>query len=553
MLKIDSTEKPGGWMITLCGKLAGEWTDEARRTWQEVPGPVRWVDLSQVRSMDEAGRALVADWHRANIKLLVGNLHVQQVVEQITGVAHPIQQGGWMVRTAIMSLVLLGLSGWNSAQAQEVARPTAVSQDQKSGAEATGPLKLTLEGAVKMALEQNPQVQLAVLQRATATQDSRLARAALLPKADGIVNQAARRGNIETNLGQGIPGIAQHIGPFAISEYGFSFNATVFNLSLWNRLRASREQINAAISNEFSVREQIVALVVGQYLAATRADATVAAAHSRMELAAALYRQARTLQEAGVGTGLDTLRANQKLQVERQREIVAQTQLETTLFGLARLLNYDPKREVALADAFNYYDQSMVAPEEANLEAAWSQRPELKVIDARRRAAALQVRAAKDERLPTVSATGTFSEQGTRFTNAIPTYDYRASLRIPILTGGRTGAEIAKSQIEIKNLERQREEVVDQIAADVKTARMQVVSALKEVEVANLGVTLARQEVEQAKDRFQAGVANNIEVVSAQDALAQANDDQIAALYRLSQSRADLARATGRMEATYHK
>ena len=71
--------------------------------------------------------------------------------------------------------------------------------------------------------------------------------------------------------------------------------------------------------------------------------------------------------------------------------------------------------------------------------------------------------------------------------------------------------------------------------------------------VANLGVDLAKQEVGQARDRFQAGVANNIEVITAQDELARASDNQIAALYRYNQSRADLAHSVGQMEAMYAK
>jgi outer membrane protein TolC len=59
--------------------------------------------------------------------------------------------------------------------------------------------------------------------------------------------------------------------------------------------------------------------------------------------------------------------------------------------------------------------------------------------------------------------------------------------------------------------------------------------------------------VEQARDRFKAGVANNIEVIQAQDALSRANDNQIAALYRFNQARADLARAVGQMEKVYSK
>jgi len=73
------------------------------------------------------------------------------------------------------------------------------------------------------------------------------------------------------------------------------------------------------------------------------------------------------------------------------------------------------------------------------------------------------------------------------------------------------------------------------------------------VQVADLGVTLAKEEVDQARDRFKAGVANNIEVISAQDSLSRANDNQIAALYRFNQARADFARAIGQMEKTYAK
>jgi outer membrane protein TolC len=87
----------------------------------------------------------------------------------------------------------------------------------------------------------------------------------------------------------------------------------------------------------------------------------------------------------------------------------------------------------------------------------------------------------------------------------------------------------------------------------VKTSLLNLQSARNEVQVANLGVDLAKQEVDQARDRFKAGVADNIEVISAQDSLSRANDNQIAALYRFNQARADYARAIGQMEKTYAK
>jgi len=124
---------------------------------------------------------------------------------------------------------------------------------------------------------------------------------------------------------------------------------------------------------------------------------------------------------------------------------------------------------------------------------------------------------------------------------------------VPLFTGGRISADRARADLAIRKVKQQEQDQRNEIALQVRTAIAQLAAARNEVNVANQAVGLANEEVTQARDRFQAGVANNIEVISAQDALARANDNQIVALYRYNQSRADLARATGQMEAVYAK
>jgi outer membrane protein len=124
---------------------------------------------------------------------------------------------------------------------------------------------------------------------------------------------------------------------------------------------------------------------------------------------------------------------------------------------------------------------------------------------------------------------------------------------MPLFTGGRIRAEIARANLEIQRIEQRQADLRNSIALDVKTSLINLGSSRNEVQVANLGVQLSKEEVDQARDRFKAGVANNIEVIQAQDSLARANDNQIAALYRFNQARADLARAVGQMEKIYTK
>jgi outer membrane protein len=164
-----------------------------------------------------------------------------------------------------------------------------------------------------------------------------------------------------------------------------------------------------------------------------------------------------------------------------------------------------------------------------------------------------QKRASSASRLPSAHYSGNWTQLGVEPAAVIPTYTYAGSITMPLFTGGRIHAEIARADLEIQRIEQQQADLRNSIALDVKTSLINLGSARNEVQVANLGVQLSKEEVDQARDRFKAGVANNIEVIQAQDSLARANDNQIAALYRFNQARADLARAIGQMEKIYAK
>jgi outer membrane protein TolC len=278
----------------------------------------------------------------------------------------------------------------------------------------------------------------------------------------------------------------------------------------------------------------------------------VQAAKSRLDLAEALFDLAGDLQKNGAGTGLDTLRAHVQYQNEVQRSAEAGAQLKIALYGLNRLLNLDPRQPVELADQPSFFETPSAMPDE-NLDQAFQNRPEMQSLAAQERAAELQKRAARSQSLPKLALDGGWNLQGTTPANAIPVYAFGASLTVPLFTGGRIQAETAAQDIELKKLAQAERELRNRIALEVKSAAAEIEAARVEVDAANLGVTLATDSVRQARDRFRAGVANNIEVITAQDELARANDNQITALYRYNQSRADLARAAGRMEEIYAK
>ena len=412
------------------------------------------------------------------------------------------------------------------------------------------PLQLTLKDAVSLALKQNPQVILANLGVARSEQGRLEARSALLPQAAGNVAEMQHRVNLQTAIGLSFPGFPQHVGPFEVFQVGWQLQAPVLDLTLWRRYKASQIGVDATRASELTAREESVLLVVSQYLGSQRAAANTQALQSQVELAQALYDQAADLLKNGVGTGIDALRANVQLQNQKQLLIQAKTEFDTALFALARLLNIDPRQQIQLADQINFFDTRSVPVDEA-ISRAYASRPELKQLGFQMRQSELAQRAAGEARYPKLTAGGQWLEQGLTPASAIPVYNYQLSLDFPLFTGGRIKAERADADLAIRQLRQQEQDVRNRVALEVKTAAAQLDAARGEVDVANLGVDLARQEVEQARDRFQSGVANNIEVITAQDELARATDNQIGALYRYNQARADLAHAEGQMEAVY--
>jgi len=411
------------------------------------------------------------------------------------------------------------------------------------------PLQLTLKQAVQVALKQNPQRVIAQLLVSESDRTSQIARSALLPQANVAASGSINQYNFQSI--ERAPTRAP-AGPFQVIEAGPTFSQTVLNFQEIRAYQIGREGTHQARADEQTTREIVVNAVVDQYLLILRALATRDAASVRVKLAQRLYEQAGELQRMGIGLSIDTVRANVELQNERQNLIDAETLTHTTKYGLAALLDLPRDQDLEVADHLDFYDLPAL-DKQSLLDQALTSRPEIRSLNSQRRIAKLTTDAAGEQRLPQLDFSGFWYYQGSRFNNGIPAYTYALSLEFPLFTGGRIRAEEARARLEEQHVAESRRQLEAQIVDEVKSALDELTAARNSVDVANLGLQLAQEEVDQAQRRFAAGVTTNVEVITAQDALARASDNQIGALYQFNVSRASLARATGEIEAMYTK
>lgn len=212
------------------------------------------------------------------------------------------------------------------------------------------------------------------------------ARGNLLPSVQGQAAEIRHKINFEALAGEPLPGFPRVVGPFSIRSFAAQAQVPLLDLSLWRRWRSANSMTTAAQAETGRIKEEISALVVGQYLLGLRAEAQVRAVGARIELARTLEQLAVHQEQSGVGTGLDTLRAKVRTQTEEQALIRAKTARQEALAGLVRLLDLPPEERISIKPIAET-SLPVATGFREDLATATSRRAEFKVIEAQKRAA----------------------------------------------------------------------------------------------------------------------------------------------------------------------
>ena len=190
---------------------------------------------------------------------------------------------------------------------------------------------------------------------------------------------------------------------------------------------------------------------------------------------------------------------------------------------------------------------------EALLVAARKGRSDLKAQEQHQQTAKMNYSAVEAERLPSVSAYGDYGTIGNEIVGAHPTHTLGVQLKVPLYDGGRRSSRKQESLLQMREEEIRTRDLGLQVELDVRLALDSLRSADSQVQTAAQGLTLAQSELEQAQRRYQAGVANSLEVTDAQNRLDRARDNQVDALYNYNLARLELATATGAIQEYVQK
>jgi len=402
------------------------------------------------------------------------------------------------------------------------------------------PEQLSLRQALDLALKNSATLRRAAAQLQQAEAQSAQAHSQLLPQVNVAAYDTLQTVNLRA-MGIDVPLLPARVGPFQVVDARAYLSQNVLNLPVRDRDRAAREQTRSVAALAGNARELLALQVGSTFAQALRAQSSLQTLERQLELARKLHQITQDRLDAGVASRLEATRSLQQVNNLAQAVEEARHQATAAKLQLANLLN------ARITSSYTLVDEPAAAPEVSSnaVVQALEARPDYRAALARIKAAEFQVSAARRQRYPVIQFRADYGQSGRKPFENLNTFHLQGILNVPIYTGGRIEAEIAEAQARVNEARATADEIRSQVETDVLTAVAATQAAQRELDIARSGVKLAAEELDLASARFTSGVADNTEIVNAQDRLARAEDNVVRAAYNRDLALTQLRRALG--------
>ena len=413
---------------------------------------------------------------------------------------------------------------------------------------------LSLADAARLGAEQSAPALIARLRSVEAAARVTQRKSDLLPHFDATALQSGHTLNTAT-FGFDFPAApgekplldpnGEILGPINLLDLRGRMTFAAFDPAGYARLNAAKLAAKVSNTEAASAAETGAANAAAAYLRAARAAAIVNARAADSILGDSLLNIARDQLKAGVGVALDVTRALSQNAANRAQMIAAVGERERTRLELLRAIGAPLDRRIGISPLTQMVTSDVIPDDATALATAMQQRADLAALRQQADVGKLLVRAIRAEALPSISAFADDGAIGKTTSSLLNTYSWGVQVSLPIFDGNRRSGRIneqrainSQADVRLRDLERQ-------ISVEVSSALVARRTAREQLDAANERFRLAEQEYTQARERFQAGVAGNADVITAALALNASRNLVIDALAADQAARIELARAQG--------
>jgi outer membrane protein TolC len=337
------------------------------------------------------------------------------------------------------------------------------------------------------------------------------------------------------------------VGPLSYQTVNVELSQNVFDAAATLQLQSATRESQASAMRNLDSRNVVVLAAASAYIAITATESGVRADSAALLSAQTLETLMRDRVDRNVSPQIDFIRAAVAERTTEQRLSLAQIQLAKDKLALTRIVGLSLGQQFTLSTELRYQE----APEEdldQLLVVARANRDDLKAAARTQDAANSAVKAASARRLPTVSVLADFGGTGITPAHGYNTYDVVGTIRMPLFTGGEIAADVMDARATRARRTAEYRDLDARVEYDVRSAYLDLQGARISVSVASQNLDLAKEGLKEAQDRFDVGLANALELMQAQQAIAEAENNYISSLYAHNLAKLMLIRSTGTAE-----
>jgi outer membrane protein TolC len=348
----------------------------------------------------------------------------------------------------------------------------------------------------------------------------------------------------------GIPAGLSLITKDDLTQGQLQYSQMLFSGPVIAAYGGARAAERAAHFAKMSARGEVVQQVATAYLHVIAAASEVDNARALEAEDKVLLSQVHAAHEAGTAANLDELRARVQLQAQQQTVIFAENSYEKTLILLKREIGIDPGQKVTLTDTAPYSELAAQTPEEVRA-VAYRNRQDYQNLQNQ----AIEFKAVKQtyrsQRLPSLSFGGYYGVSKVNGVSSHGNFALEGIVSVPLFREGTLRGNVQVAQANLNAVNAQLDDLRSHIDQQVRSALLDVAATSKLVEVAHSNVDLATRALADETERVNAGVDDNLPLVTAQATLAAAQSNLVESLYRFNLSKIVLARSAGVLETQY--
>jgi outer membrane protein len=416
---------------------------------------------------------------------------------------------------------------------------------------------LTLQQAVKIALEKNPARKAALADTRAASAQIKTAHSYLLPQVS--FSETATRGNDPVYV------FGSRLRQQRFTQNDFTLNAlnrplpignfatrlegkwNLFNsFASWHGLSQARFMAEAAAHQLDRAEQEIVFRVIASYHDALLSAKQMDVAEQSSKAAQAIVDRSQSRFESGLVVESDLLTAKVRLASRQEELIRARNAHDLALAQLNSALGVPMESTFELTQALA--ERALPVPALQDLDAqALAKHPDLKRIAAELAAQKQGVALAKSDFGPQVNAFAGWELDnptllagggGNNWVGGI-------ELKLDLFNGGSRRAELQRQKALEEKVTAMKQLAEDAVRLEVRRAYYDVDSTRQQIEVARASIAQAQDSLRINQDRYESGLITITDLLAAEDAARRSQNDYWEAVSRFQTSYASLELASG--------